>query len=73
MGIIFTEGLHDGGRRAVLLLNYILAFDLHMKQDTEEVSQVIRIVLGTNRCVDFATLLGTVSIGLLSISSDNRG
>jgi hypothetical protein len=48
--------LHDGGRRAVPLLNYTLEFALQLKKSTENFSQGSRIVLDTTRCVDLAAL-----------------
>jgi hypothetical protein len=52
----------------VSLLNYILAYVLQLRKNTENLSQGSRIVLDTNRCVDFAALLGAASADLLSIN-----
>jgi hypothetical protein len=35
VGITLAEGLHDWGRQAVPLLNYILAFTLQLTESTE--------------------------------------
>jgi hypothetical protein len=42
--ITSAEGLHDWGRRAVLLLNYTLAFSLQLRKSTENLSQGSRVV-----------------------------
>jgi hypothetical protein len=44
-GIILAEGLHDWGMRAVPLFSYTLAFALHLRKSTENLSQGSRIVL----------------------------
>jgi hypothetical protein len=43
-GITLAEGLHDWGRRAVLLLNYTLSFALQLRKSTESISQCSRVV-----------------------------
>jgi hypothetical protein len=62
--ITLTEGLHDWGRRAVPLLNYILAFALQLRKSTENLRQESRLNI---RCADLAVFLGTASAGLLNI------
>jgi hypothetical protein len=59
--IILAESRHDLGRRAVSLLNYILAFALQLRKSTENLSQ-------GSRCADLAVFLGTASAGLLNVS-----
>jgi hypothetical protein len=56
-----------GGRRAVPLFNYILAFALQLRKGTENLSKGSRVELDTTRCVDLATFFGAASTGLLSI------
>lgn len=57
-------------RRAMPLLNYILAFALKMRKytKTKNLGYVSRIVLTADRCVDFVFVLGEVSRALLSVS-----
>jgi hypothetical protein len=43
-GIILAEGLHDWGMRAVPLFSYTLAFALHLRKSTENLSQGSRLV-----------------------------
>jgi hypothetical protein len=40
-----TEGLHDLGRRALSLLNYTIALVLQLRKNTENFSQVSRVVI----------------------------
>jgi hypothetical protein len=63
-----ADGLRNSGQMDRSLLNYTLAFALQLNKSTENLSQVSRIIIDTNRCVELATFLGAASTGLLSIN-----
>jgi hypothetical protein len=51
-----AEGLNDWGTRAVPLVNFPLEFALQLRKSTEKLSQVSRLILGTDRFIDLATV-----------------
>jgi hypothetical protein len=57
-----------GGRQAVPLLSYTLAFALKLWKSTENHSQCSQMMSDNSRCVNLAALLGAASTDLLSIS-----
>jgi hypothetical protein len=67
LGSFWLKASMIGVRWAVPLLNYALAFALQLMKSAENLNQVSRIVLDTNRCVDLAALLRAASTGLLGI------
>jgi hypothetical protein len=48
-GVILAEGLHDWGRRAMPLLDFILAFALQLSKNTQNFSRGNRVVTHYSR------------------------
>jgi hypothetical protein len=65
--ITSAEGLHDWGRQAVPLLNYILEFALQLRKSTENLSQCSRVD-GDYSFRRLGRLFMDTSAGLLNIS-----